>query len=252
MILFFLIGVISVFAFSLLCLMFWQKVQPKVSSTIVVGLTSALLLGLLFLIATGRLHWLAGIVTALLPFVRRGLFLTRFIPLLGGLRNAFGGSMGGFDPFGTARNDAPDTSETQTSELKMELNHQTQELSGTVLKGTFTGRTLASLSKEELLVLYAELEEQQSIRLLSSFINRYHPDIEVDTADEDDAPSKSEDTMDVAKACAILGVEETASKEEIIEAYKRLIQRLHPDKGGSSYLSSELNEAKKVLLERFP
>ncbi|MCY4656328.1 MAG: hypothetical protein OXC80_05870, partial [Gammaproteobacteria bacterium] len=65
MILFFLIGVISVFAFSLLCLMFWQKVQPKVSSTIVVGLTSALLLGLLFLIATGRLHWLAGIVTAL-------------------------------------------------------------------------------------------------------------------------------------------------------------------------------------------
>ena len=247
----FLTAVICVFAFSLLCYLFWQKTQPRVSTTLVVGLTAALVVGLVAMIASGRLHWLMGIAATVLPFLRRGLGLLRFASLFSLFNRLSGGNLGatGFAPFSrSADTSGPSTSETETGELKMVLDHNTQEISGTVLKGSFAGQTLSSLSKEDLLSLYAELEEEQSIRLLSTFINRYHPDIEMDTAGEDKEVKSESDSMDHAKARAILGVAENATREEIVGAYKRLIQHLHPDRGGSSYLASELNEAKNVLL----
>jgi curved DNA-binding protein CbpA len=39
-----------------------------------------------------------------------------------------------------------------------------------------------------------------------------------------------------------------ASREDIQAAYRRLIQRVHPDHGGSSYLAARLNQARDVLL----
>jgi DnaJ domain len=50
------------------------------------------------------------------------------------------------------------------------------------------------------------------------------------------------------EACAILGVKLNASDEEIRAAYNRLIRSVHPDRGGSAYLSAQLNQAKAALL----
>jgi DnaJ-class molecular chaperone len=51
-----------------------------------------------------------------------------------------------------------------------------------------------------------------------------------------------------ADAREILEVSANATRDEIINAYKRLIGKVHPDRGGSNYFAKQLNEAKAVLL----
>lgn len=56
-------------------------------------------------------------------------------------------------------------------------------------------------------------------------------------------------TMNATQALEILGLTVGATDKEIIDAHKRLIQKLHPDKGGSEYMSAQLNLAKETLLK---
>ena len=55
--------------------------------------------------------------------------------------------------------------------------------------------------------------------------------------------------MSVRQARDILGVGDAASPEEIRAAYNRLMQRVHPDKGGAPGLAVQLNLARDVLLK---
>jgi hypothetical protein len=52
------------------------------------------------------------------------------------------------------------------------------------------------------------------------------------------------------RALQILDIQEGASEKEINDRYRELMRRVHPDQGGSAYLATELNEAKRVLLQR--
>ena len=56
------------------------------------------------------------------------------------------------------------------------------------------------------------------------------------------------ESMSVEEALEVLGLQPGASKEEIVAAHKRLMQKIHPDKGGSGYLARRINQAKDVLL----
>lgn len=57
------------------------------------------------------------------------------------------------------------------------------------------------------------------------------------------------DAMTRRLALEVLGLSGNPSREEIIAAHRRLMQKLHPDRGGSTYLAQQLNDAKRVLLQ---
>ena len=55
--------------------------------------------------------------------------------------------------------------------------------------------------------------------------------------------------MGPAEAASILGVAQTADREEVEAAYRRLMFRVHPDHGGAAGLAAQLNAARAVLLD---
>lgn len=57
----------------------------------------------------------------------------------------------------------------------------------------------------------------------------------------------TQQAMSRQDAADILGVDINASNEEIREAHKRLMQKIHPDRGGSDALAKQINHAKDIL-----
>jgi hypothetical protein len=54
------------------------------------------------------------------------------------------------------------------------------------------------------------------------------------------------------RARKLLGVGDHASHGEIVEAHRRLVARVHPDKGGSAEHVHEANAARDLLLAELP
>ena len=55
--------------------------------------------------------------------------------------------------------------------------------------------------------------------------------------------------IDREEALAILGLQPGASRDDVIAAHRRLMQKFHPDRGGTDYFAARINRAKDVLLE---
>ena len=147
---------------------------------------------------------------------------------------------------------AGQSSRVATAMLAMELEHDTGRMDGTVLQGSLKGRRISSLQEPEVKALMQECRgvSDQSEALLTAWLDRTRPDWRArwggGSAGERRANSRTKMTRD--EAYAVLGLKPGASTEEIRAAHKRLMKDFHPDKGGSDYLASKINEAKDTLL----
>ena len=56
--------------------------------------------------------------------------------------------------------------------------------------------------------------------------------------------------MSRIEALDVLGLKDGANEGEVRAAHRELIQKLHPDRGGSNYLAAKLNQARDVLISR--
>ena len=195
--------------------------------------------------------------TGLLFSGRFGLALITIGATLMAVRAMRRSAAGGLGTFGD-RSGGSQSSEVTTDTLRMQLEHATGELEGEVLRGPFAGRSLATLGLAELLDLLADCrrEDPRSVPLLETYLDRRQPDWRTHAAGEQSEAAGQQagasGAMDEATACSILGLAPGASVDEIKAAHRRLMTKLHPDHGGSSYLAAQLNQAKDYLLSRRP
>jgi hypothetical protein len=151
---------------------------------------------------------------------------------------------------GSARKSPGRSSRVTTDHLEMELDHDTGTLTGRVLKGVFKDRDIESLSPEELAALWQDcrFRDPQSAQIIEAYLDRTHPSWREDVARGERAMRGRDGRMTAEEAYEILGLAPGASEEEIRRAHRELMLRLHPDRGGSTYLAAQINEAKAVLL----
>jgi len=72
---------------------------------------------------------------------------------------------------------------------------------------------------------------------------------------EDETPTASAPLTNIEEAMEILGLTGDINSGEITadmiqEAHRKLIQKLHPDRGGNDYLAAKINQARDLLLAK--
>lgn len=148
---------------------------------------------------------------------------------------------GGFSQPGASQR-----TEVRTAFLEAWIDHATGDVGGRVLAGRFAGRTLESLSENDLRALHAECApDADSLRVLESYLDRR---LGADWRKSEPPPRGPRVDMTRQEALATLGLQEGASEDEIRAAHRRLILRMHPDAGGTAELAARINRAKDVLL----
>jgi len=222
----------------------WFVKQPRKTRLQAAAFTIGALL--IALVASGRLNWVFAVFGALLPFFRRILSLLAYLPVFQRLYRQFNSTQS------AAGQSASQQSNVETRFIRMTLDHDSGEMNGRVLEGSYAGEDLQSLSLEQLLELLTRYnrEDEESATLLRAYLDRVHGDSwqEGDKAHADTRSSEFSGDMSPREAYDILGLEEGAGEEKIIEAHRRLMQKLHPDRGGSPFLAAKINQARDLLL----
>ena len=158
-----LAAIVAVVAFVVLVRLFWLSAKPSPRTGVITLVAVLLVAALGLLAAAGRLHWLAALGAALLPFLRRSLGLLRYVPFLG----------------------------------RMYAQYRRQHTGQEQARGA--GAAAGAMTR--------------------------------------------------AQALAVLGLEANPTRQQVVDAHRRLMAKIHPDKGGSTFLAQQLNEAKRELLQ---
>lgn len=243
------LGLVALLAVLLLLRWFARTPPQDVARALRRGALYGGVAALLLLAATGRLHWLFAMLGALIAMLPR---LIWYVPLLGGIYKRYRAARStmGAPPQGQS-------SQVETGFVRMSIDHGTGEIDGMVLDGRFKGARLSALSMEQLIELWREcrVNDQESAQLVQAFLDRMHGEAWREGGDgggsagDGAGASPGGGSMNADEAREILGLAAGASAEEIIAAHRRLMQKLHPDRGGSAYLAAKINQAKDLLLK---
>lgn len=213
------------------------------------ALVALAIFGLVFMALTQRLYLLGALFALLVPFMRHLLpWLLRSLPFLAGWyrrRQQRQGATGG------------QRSRVAGEVVAMELDHDSGAMTGQVLTGAMAGRDLADLQQQEFLDLlsYCRQTDTDSARLLESYLDKrfgdsWRADDVGGQQDSEQSTTNHSGAISDAEAYEILGLNAGADRDAIIQAHRRLMQKLHPDHGGSAYLAARINAARAQLLER--
>ena len=151
---------------------------------------------------------------------------------------------------GKGRGGSSTNSAVRTPYLEMSLDHTSGGISGRVLQGRFAGRVLSDFTPAERMSFLAELRsaDAQGAQLFEAYLERTFPGW--NTGSEDSGPrAASSRAMTVDEAYLVLGLGRLATRDDVQAAHRNLMKRFHPDQGGTTYLASQVNEAKDVLLK---
>ena len=61
---------------------------------------------------------------------------------------------------------------------------------------------------------------------------------------------QSPNSAEIRQAQTLLGLSRSPTRDQVIEAHRRLVAQVHPDRGGSAELVYEANAARDILLDR--
>ncbi|WP_174436412.1 DnaJ domain-containing protein [Azospirillum brasilense] len=240
---FFLLGIALVAGLAMLARVFVSADPRTLATAVRYGGIALAAVTVVVLTLTGRLG------TAMMLGALAFPLLTRWRTL----RDAFRPSS-----YGTAS--GGQTSQIETLYLRMTLQHDTGAMAGEVLHGPWRGRTLESLTLGQLLALLDECrrDDAQSASVLEAWLDRAHPDWQ---AAEEQSGGRANDagstggggghgggSMTRDEAYEILGLSAGATPEQVKDAHRRLMMKVHPDHGGSTYLAAKINQAKDLLL----
>ncbi len=199
----------------LLLLIRWIRLQPKENRwRYYLYLLIALLVGMAL---TGRLHWFVAAGGVAIPFIMKLFTFLRWTPFIFRLYQRIKPGDSGPGLFGSA-NASP-------------------EMVQNLL------RRLASLNEREVRALIEILKKKdpQAASFVEAYLKR-QPHNRQQSAAPKNITSK--------EAYKILGVEAGATREQIIDAHRKLMQKFHPDRGGTPYMAAMINDAKRVLLDQ--
>ena len=142
------------------------------------------------------------------------------------------------------------SSTVHTDYLEMTLQHDSGKMTGIVTRGKFRDHHLYDLNFSQLQDLLEEVKnDPKTVQLLENFIDLNHG-TEWRKAYGTNFEPQNSGEINKEQALEILGLIGNPSEIEIIEAHRRLILANHPDRGGSTFLATQINKAKEVLLQK--
>jgi len=231
---YFILGVCLLAAFCLIT-KFVVTTNPKgLARFLRISACSFCTIAAIFLLITGRVA--LGLPLA---FIAAALLRRWALPRLGPKMSQRPGASHG------------NTSNVATDYLKLELDHDTGAMRGEILQGAFKGHQFTDLKQEQIIELLAECQRHdgQSAQILEAYLDRsYGPEWRHQAESNNEWRQANAGPMTKEEAREILNLGTNPSPSEIREAHKRLMLKLHPDKGGSSYLAAKINQAKDILL----